>query len=186
MRTQAREAGFTLIEVIISLALFALISMAGMALIDSVIRVEERTAGRLERIGQLQRAIYLMTRDLEQITSGTLKEVDGGISFDRQAASVFESGRATSYLLRGDSLVRAGIDPAASGQVLIGGVASADWSFFFPGQGWRRDLPAGEAGQPAQPAAVAVEILLDEGGAASGTVRRVVELPAAPPPALPL
>lgn len=180
-----REGGFTLIEIIISLALFALISMAGIALIDAVIRVEEGTAGRLDRIGQLQRAMFLMTRDLEQIAGGTLREVDEGVSFERQSASVLEGNVPARYVLRGDTLIRGIGDPAAPGQTIIGGVTEAEWSFFFPGRGWRSELPVDEAGRAEQPSAVAVDIILDESGTPSGSLRRVVELPTPPAPGLP-
>ena len=193
MTERSAEGGFTLIEVMISLALFALISLAGIALIDSIVRVEERTSGRLERLGQLQRAMFLLTRDLEQATSGSLEQVDGGIRFERQPASIYEAGQPISYALRGDSLMR--VVGGGTEQLLIGGVSSADWSFFFPEQGWLGTLPveppAAQAPQapqapPARPGAVAVDILLDEAAPPSGVLRRVVELPAAPPaPAAP-
>ena len=192
MTKRSAEGGFTLIEVMISLALFALISLAGIALIDAVVRVEERTAGRLERLGQLQRAMFLLTRDLEQATSGSLEQVDGGIRFERQAASVYEAGQPISYALRGDSLMR--ILGEGTEQVLINGVSSADWTFFFPEEGWLDTLPVEttEASPPPQPLqppeapaapeAVAVDILLDEAVPPSGSLRRVVELPTAPAP----
>lgn len=191
MTKRSAEGGFTLIEVMISLALFALISLAGIALIDAIVRVEERTSGRLERLGQLQRAMFLLTRDLEQATSGSLEEVDGGIRFERQPASLYEEGQPILYALRGNSLVR--VVGEGTEQLLIDRVSSSDWSFFFPEQGWLATLPVEPpAAQPTQapplpqapperPEAVAVDILLDEAAPPSGVLRRVVELPAAPP-----
>jgi general secretion pathway protein J len=174
------EAGFTLIEVMISLALFALISMAGIALIDAVVRVEERTAGRLERLGQFQRTMFVLSRDLEQISTGSLEQVEGGVRFQRQAASVYEPPRPISYSLRGDGLFRA----AGADQLLMNGVAGVDWSFFFPGKGWQNSLPSSEEADAEQPAAIAVQILLNEGSSPSGSLRRVVELPTPPAKAL--
>lgn len=181
-----QDAGFTLIEVVISLALFALISIGGLALIDAIIRVEERTSGRIERLGQLQRAMFMLTRDLEQISGGTLEEAEAGIRFERHAASR-EAGRAIRYTLRGDSLFRevGGTAPSGTSQLLLSGVSSASWTFFFSGRGWLDELPAGEGDLVPQPAAVAIDILL-EGGAPSGSLRRVVELPTPPFPEQPL
>ncbi len=45
------EEGFTLIELMISLALFGLLAMAGFALVDGVLGIQARTAGRLDRAG---------------------------------------------------------------------------------------------------------------------------------------
>ncbi len=182
-----QDAGFTLIEVVISLALFALISIGGLALIDAVIRVEERTSGRIERLGQLQRAMFMLTRDLEQIAGGTLEQAEAGIRFERHFGSSVEAGRAISYALRGDSLFReVGGTASGTSQLLMSGVSSAKWSFFFSGRGWLDEIPAAEGGLVLQPVAVAVDILLDEGRAPSGSLRRVVELPTPASPELPL
>jgi general secretion pathway protein J len=175
-----KEAGFTLIEVMISLALFALISMAGIALIDAVVRVEERTAGRLERLGQFQRTMFVLSRDLEQISTGSLEQVEGGVRFERQGASVYDPPRPVSYSVRGESLFRA----AGADQRLIDGVAGVEWSFFFEGRGWQRILPTNEQTGTEQPAAIAVQILMNEGDNPSGTLRRVVELPTPPAKAM--
>ena len=174
------EAGFTLIEVLISLSLFALLSLAGLALVETVVRVEERTAGRLERLGQLQRMMFLLTRDLEQISPGTLEQVEGGVRFERQAESVHNAGTRIDYSFREGSLLRVlgGGGEGATEQRLVAGATSVGWTFFIPGRGWRNALlpPPGE---PAiQPAAVAVEIELDDSGSPGGRIRRVVELPA--------
>ena len=176
------EAGFTLIEVVISLALFALVSMAGLALVDSVIRVEQGTAGRVERLGALQRTMFVIVRDLEQSSAGTLRETKGGVSFERSASTLYEAGRPIGYALRGDSLYRIiGGSGAQTAQLLIGGVAGASWSFYFDGMGWQSDMPTDAQNVPLRPAAVAVDILLDDSAAPSGALRRVVELPAPTP-----
>ena len=173
------DAGFTLIEVVIALALFALVSVAGLALVDSVIRVEQGTAGRVERLGQIQRTMFVIARDLEQSAAGTLQEMNGGVRFERSASTLFEAGRPTAYALRGDSLFRViGAPGAETEQLLIEGVAGAEWSFFFAGLGWQVDIPADAANVPLRPAAVAIDILLDESAAPAGSLRRVIELPA--------
>ena len=172
------ETGFTLIEVVISLALFALISIAGLALVDAIVRVDERTAGRLERLGQLNRALYVLSRDLEQSSAGSLEETADGVRFERQPDGIEEAGRAISYALRGGSLFRiVGEEAAGTSQLLVSGVSSARWRFFLVGRGWESDIPADERSQPLRPAAIAVKIMLDGTAAPSGSLRRVVELP---------
>lgn len=162
----------------ISLALFALISMAGMALVEAVVRVEERTAGRLDRLGQLQRTMFLVSRDLEQMSAGSLEQVEGGVRFERQAANVYEAPRPIAYAAEGDSLFRR----AGADQLLLDRVAEVRWSFFFTGRGWQSVLPPDNPQAPEEPAAIAVEIRLGDGSSPSGSLRRVVELPAGLPP----
>jgi general secretion pathway protein J len=170
--------GFTLIEVVISLALFALISIAGLALVDAIVRVDERTAGRLERLGQLHRAMYVLSRDLEQSSVGSLEESADGLRFERQPGGLDQAGRAISYSLRAGSLFRIiGGEAAGTSQLLVSGVASTRWSFFLVGRGWENNIPVDERGQPLRPAAIAVDIILDGTAAPSGSLRRVVELP---------
>lgn len=183
---RAHEAGFTLIEVVISLALFALISLAGLALVDAIVRVEEGTAGRVERLGQLHRAMYVLSRDLEQSSVGSLEKVADGVRFERQPRGLDETGRAISYMLRAGTLHRiVGTEAAGTSQLLLSGVTSARWRFFIVGRGWETNIPLDGQGQPLRPAAIAVEMTLDDAAAPSGSVRRVVELPSPSLPGLP-
>jgi len=79
------DAGFTLIEVMVSLALFALIAVAGMTLLDGIIGVQSRTEGRLDRLADMQRAMFVVSSDLDQVTRG---EIGGGgqtLQFSRAA-----------------------------------------------------------------------------------------------------
>ncbi len=64
------QGGFTLLELMISLGLFALIAVAGLALVDSVIGVDGRTEARLDRVADLQRAMVVVSSDLDQIAPG--------------------------------------------------------------------------------------------------------------------
>ncbi|MCR5872367.1 prepilin-type N-terminal cleavage/methylation domain-containing protein [Sphingomonas sp. J344] len=69
------DDGFTLLELIISLGLFALIAVAGLTLLNSVMTTQERTEGRLDRTAAIQRTMFVLQSDLDQITRGA---VSGG------------------------------------------------------------------------------------------------------------
>lgn len=132
--------------------------------------------------------MYVLSRDLEQSSAGSLKEIADGVRFERQPGGLDEAGREISYSVRGGSLFRSvGEGAGGTSQLLIGGVSSARWSFFLVGRGWENDIPADERSQPLRPAAIAVEIMLDGAPAPSGSLRRVVELPlpSIPGPSLP-
>lgn len=178
-RASPSEAGFTLIEVLISLSLFALLSIAGLALVETVVRVEERTAGRLERLGQLQRMMFLITRDFEQIAPGTLEQIDNGVRFERQGESVHAAGQRIDYSFHEGTLFRVltGGEAGATTQRLVGGASSVGWTFFLPERGWQSTILPVPGEPPVQPAAIAVELQLDGSGGPSGLIRRVVELP---------
>jgi len=51
-----QEAGVTLIEMLVALSLFALVGIASFTTLDTILRVRERTDGRLEHLAQLDRA----------------------------------------------------------------------------------------------------------------------------------
>ena len=75
MGTKGRIArgrnGFTLIEVIIALSLFALIGVAGFSMLSGVLQTQERTDGRLQRLSDIQRAVFVISADLDQLSDCT-------------------------------------------------------------------------------------------------------------------
>lgn len=171
---RANDAGFTLIEVVVALALFALISLAGLALVDTVLDVEHRTAGRLERLGDLERAMFVVGRDLEGIADAPLAGTAAAVAFVRRAAD----GRpvAVRYALAGTTLER-----VADGrpQAVLDGVTAVRWHYYAVPRGWQPRWP-GPDGAAAWPLAVALDLTLP--GRFGGTLRRVVDLPVRPRP----
>jgi general secretion pathway protein J len=179
VRAQA-DAGFTLIEVMISTALFGLIALAGFGLLDSELRVRASTDGRLEHLGELQRAMYVMTADFEQM-SGEDFRVDGnGVSFQRYAAHPGGSQVEVSYALQGKTLQRR-LGGAASAQSLMDGVSGVHWRFYDPDKGWVDAWPASDEDAAPRPKAISIDLTLDgANGSEAGLLRRLVALPAKP------
>lgn len=166
----ASDAGFTLIELIISLLLFALIAVAGVALVDSVIGVQGRTEVRLDRLTDLQRAMLVVSGDLEQVANGDLSGGASGIDFTRAAPGVGGPPVRVRYGVDRGVLVR---DAGRGAQAVLRGVTAARWRFFDGG--WIERWPASEATRDAWPEAVELEVTLH--GTPAGTARRVVRLP---------
>lgn len=168
------EAGFTLIETIIALALFGLIAVAGLALVDSVLGIRARTDGRLERLGELQRAMFVLDADLDQISAGPIAGTQGTLSFRRHAVSLDGRGETVRYKLSGGTLER--ILDLDRVQRLLTGVSAARWSYYVAGSGWRAGWPPDRKQADQWPAAVALDVSLGE----AGTLRRIVDLPERP------
>ncbi|SOB86580.1 general secretion pathway protein J [Sphingomonas guangdongensis] len=170
MRSPADDAGFTLIELIISLLLFALIAVAGVALVDSVLGVQGRTEARLDRLSDLQRAMLVVSGDLEQVANGDLSGAGTRIDFTRAAPGVGGPAVRVRYGVDRGTLVR---DAGGGAQAVLRGVQGARWRFFR--EGWSERWPATEQERAEWPQAVELEVTLS--GAPAGTARRVVVLP---------
>ena len=69
---RSAQAGVTLIEMLVALAISAMIGLAGLILLESVTRTEAGVAGRLEQIKLQDRAFQLLTRDVEHAYSAAL------------------------------------------------------------------------------------------------------------------
>ncbi|WP_245844035.1 type II secretion system protein GspJ [Sphingomonas spermidinifaciens] len=171
-RVTAQEAGFTLIELMISLALFALIAVAGLALVDSILGVEGRTAARLDAQGAMSRAMYVLTNDVDQIARGRIVSNGHELIFTRAAPGLGGPPVEIRWIRSGDTLVRL---VGGAQQVVLPGVSRLDARFLDDG-GWRAAWPPSEERAEDWPRAVEMTI----GLGTRGTLRRVVALPARP------
>lgn len=174
-RRPGGDAGFTLVEVVVAVGLFGLIAMAGFTLLDSELGVQARTDGRLERLGDMQRAMYVLSADFEQMSSEPVT-AGSAVSFRRLAAESPGGEVEVRYSLDGAVLVRT---VAGRPQRLIDGVAAARWSFYAEPTGWTAQWPQDPAAP--RPSAAALDVTLAPGPeTAGGTLRRVVALPERP------
>ena len=173
----ASAAGFTLIELLVALVLFALISLAGLSLVEAMVRLERGSSGRLERLADVQRALFLVGADFGQLSDGP-DRIAQGIVFRRLGSDgvhdvVYRSDQAGLHRM---------ID--GSDRLLLGGIGHVGWRFAKHG-GWT-DVPRSRD-DAARPNAVELTFQLQtppgrhgDAGAAQGPVRRIIELPAEP------
>jgi general secretion pathway protein J len=178
MDEASATAGFTLIELLIALVLFALISLAGLSLIEAMIRLERGSAHRLERLADVQRGLFLVSADFGQLVEGPDRTAQG-IIFRRLA-----SDGVHNVMYRSD---QAGLHRVVDGRdrLLLAGVGQIGWRFAKHG-GWTSE-PRSRS-DAFRPTAVELTFQLqpDAGqssGQANGTagpVRKVIELPAEP------
>nr|WP_303694849.1 type II secretion system protein GspJ [Brevundimonas subvibrioides] len=178
---------------LIAMALFALIGVAGFTLLNSVLRTQDATDTRLGRMAEIQRAMLVVSSDLDQIT-GSLG--GGATSLSLQKADITGGIVNVRYDLNGDALTRT--ITGAGGervQTLLTRVSSLRWTFHRRRGDWLDAWP-----QPQQPAlpltgpdgsplssgpapdegvtAVALDITLTGvDGQPTATLRRVASIP---------
>lgn len=65
--------GFTLLEVLIAIAIFSIISLSSFTIFDTVIRSDETSEQLSKRHNELQRAFVIIERDLVQIAKRSIR-----------------------------------------------------------------------------------------------------------------
>ena len=90
MRRRAAEAGFTLIEMLIALVIFGMITAAGVTLLTLTVRTQETADRLLETVGALRRTDALLTADLAQAAPRIHRDGDG------RAVPAFRGGLASA------------------------------------------------------------------------------------------
>ncbi len=65
--------GFTLLEVLIAIAIFSVVSLASFSLFDTVLIADERSQQSTSRQNELQRAFLIIERDLLQIARRSIR-----------------------------------------------------------------------------------------------------------------
>lgn len=87
--------GFTLVEMMVALFIFAMLSVAGVIMLRSAVDADEVTAENLGQMAEMQRFVSLMEADLSQALPRTYRDDRG----DRMPAFASEnSGTGTSFL----------------------------------------------------------------------------------------
>lgn len=176
MTTPARrgtDAGITLVEMLVALAIFALVGVASFTTLDTILNVRNRSEGRLERLAALDRGVQVFSRDVAQADPLALTLSDGVLGIR------LSGGTTRRYLLRDGVLLRetqVGAETPALQQALFADVDLLAFRALAPGGDWAADWPAEGMASDAR----AVEMTLTLAGGA--TLSRLVVLPDAPLP----
>lgn len=178
----SRQRGFTLLELLVSLAIFTLIGLASWRLFDGVFRVQEQVRQEERSLRTLRRAIAMIERDVLQIVSSSKAQpvvIRQGIlnlhrgNWRNPLGHPRGERQEVSYVVERDRLWRYSRSPDLSTvqrQALLSEVHRLDWRLYDARSGWRKDWPAGpDAGRPR-----ALEMTLSVGGFAE--IRRVILL----------
>ncbi len=152
------DAGVSLIEVLVSLAIFAIIGVAGLAVLNTVARTGERTEGRLERLADIDRAFLILRRDLLQMRGAAVTLDAGILRFVREA----EEGPVALAYLQEDETLQRRIERTTSDDIdqpLLPDVTMTDWQLMDRAGRWHRLWPPGATAEPSRP--TAAELTLD-------------------------
>ncbi|KGM56518.1 type II secretion system protein J [Lysobacter arseniciresistens ZS79] len=173
----ARTAGFTLVEMLVALLIFALLSAVGVGVMAYAADNQGVVQARMDRLGEFQRARGLLQADLAQAAVRRVRGRDGAPARNAFVGRTDGAGRGGEPLLalvrRGwanpdgepraslqyieyrivdgqlERASRAALDGAATGtpQVLLTGIRAASIEYHHRGQ-WNRGWAGGAAAMP--------------------------------------
>jgi general secretion pathway protein J len=179
------QRGFTLLELVIALAIFAMVGLAGAGLYESLTRTHVHVDQHEYALRSLQRAMAVMERDIMQVADdrggSSVGLQQGQLSFVRgNWRNPLDQSRSerqfVSYRLVDGVLWRHSSSPEMEGiqkVALLKNVRDLKWRLHAPKNGWIEESPLG-AGQRSKHAN-AVELTLSVGRFEQ--IRRVILLP---------
>lgn len=205
MIAQRRHRGFTLLELLVALAVFALVSTMAYAGLRTVMEGKNATDLQAERLKLLQSTMMMLERDLSQASRRAIRDEFGDEQAAMSAGAYGEfriqftrAGRPNpmgikrsrlqriAYGIENGELVRyawsvldrpQGEEPATA--VLLGGVRELSLRLLDGESEWHEQWPPeqfGDEPQPALPRAVELTLKMD----APGDIRRLIVLPHEP------
>lgn len=196
-----KKSGFTLIEVIIAMAIFAIVSLLAYTGLHSVITSKSHTEAALDRLQELQISVLTLTADLQHLSNRDGHDALGGkllkastqdssyiFAFTRHgwrnpANQVRSTLQRVAYKLDEDKLIRiywAHVDRADDDQfverTLMTNVESLELRFLDDKNQWQTDWPSADtlaSDTPSLlPAAIEFTLKMNDWGA----IRRLIRV----------
>lgn len=192
-----RLAGFTLLEILIALFIFTILSMMMTGALHTVINADSGAERSAERLRELQITLVRISRDVEQIVNRPVQSNDGqsaaafygttkgftfthgGLAGQSQQHHVLQR---TQYNWHENSLWRmasAVLDPAPnspgpSRRRVLANVTDAQFEYLDDKKNFTANWPAGGGANKALPRAIRMTLTLKDWG----TIRQIYVIPA--------
>lgn len=163
------QAGFTLLELVIAIAIFAMLGTGCWRLFDAVVRVERSSSAHEQELRSLQRAVAVIERDVLHVRTSAkfpgltlypdqlnLRRGNWRNPLDQPRSELQE----ISYRLENGVLWRysQGLGlPLLQKQKILGDVRDLSWRLFDANAGWRSEWPVGKAAPKAPPKALEIQ-----------------------------
>jgi general secretion pathway protein J len=169
-QTARGVGGFTLLELLIAIAIFALLGLGTYRMLDSVLRADAATRAQEQRLRELARAIWSLERDLLQVIARPIRDgyaepraafigesqpLDGSVAFELTRSGWRNpTGQARSQLQRvrwrlvGEQLERLywpvldrAVESAPRVQKVLSGVGALQVRYLDQDGAWHQDWP---------------------------------------------
>ena len=185
------DAGFTLLELLIALAIFAIIGIAAFSGLDTSLALRTQVEQNSQRLGEIQFAFQLLERDLEQAVARPIRDAYGSqqpalqanngsdvlftltrTGWDNPLNATRSQLQRVEYQLRERTLWRVfwpGLDGTgeANESALLSGIDAFRVRWLNPARQWQNNWPEptdSVATRDTLPLAVEVQLLLNDWG----------------------
>lgn len=197
--SRPRTAGFTLLELLIALSIFALVSVIAFSGLQASIDSRERTTIQADRLVAIQKAFNFMRQDFEQAVNRPVRDQLGqldpqnafqtaldGIALTRAGRYVYQFERSSleriAYGVKDGKLIRGrwdAVDPSNEPNIdeleLLEDVESVAFRFLTADKEWVEQWPPLNTGGQAAQLPHAVDVALEL--ADYGAINRIFVLP---------
>ncbi|WP_160105271.1 type II secretion system protein GspJ [Pseudomonas izuensis] len=143
----SKQVGFTLIELVIAIAIFALLGLASWTLFDGVVRMQQGTMAHERELRGLQRAVAVIERDVLHITEQPIVLEHAALHLQRShwrnpLDQPRSERQALTYRLDSGTLWRESRGEGTlilQRQKLLGDVRQLSWRLYDGQTGWHND-----------------------------------------------